>query len=152
MREAARDVVASGTASVLGPPADGRGASKCSKNDDSAVVLDAPRALREGVDFASQEELRSLLARRAKPRSSPRRSPASPVVRDPAREASAAAIRLADAILDDLEMLTWTGHLPDGASWTSHAWWRVHLWQTFWRERDRQIVRRARQVAFWDGS
>jgi hypothetical protein len=89
------------------------------------------------VDFASQAQLERL---------STRTIGDVPRTADPQ---TAVGLRLARAALDDLEMLTWTGALPDGCSWSRHAWWRVQLWQAFWRERDLQILRRARGARFW---
>lgn len=88
------------------------------------------------MDFASQAQLEHLAA-------------GTITASAPARAPFATGLRLARAALDDLEMLTWTGTLPDGCSWSRHAWWRVQLWQAFWRERDLQVLRRARGARFW---
>jgi len=87
-------------------------------------------ARREGADFASQAELAAL-----DPGMGLRRGARRPLARD------LLPLLVAEAVLSELEMMTWTGQLPGGLPWTEQVWWRVELWQAFWRARDEALGR-----------
>ncbi|MFQ6133600.1 MAG: hypothetical protein ACE5R4_16285 [Armatimonadota bacterium] len=79
---------------------------------------------REGADFTTQAELAAL-----EPEAGVRRASRG-LGRD------VLPLLIAEAVLSELEMAAWTGELPGGRPWSRQVWWRVALWEAFWRERD----------------
>ena len=85
---------------------------------------DAPtERLREGKDFASAEELRSLTA------GSPRRTARRRV-----------AERLAEVIEWEVRWLLLAGQTPGGLPWDRQPAWRVRLWEYFIEEQERAAM------------
>jgi hypothetical protein len=46
-----------------------------------------------------------------------------------------AAVRLVKQVVRELLLIDVTGQMPGGKDWGSQPWWRVDLWEAFWRGR-----------------
>ena len=79
--------------------------------------------LREGHDFRDQSQLGELLSHL---------QTSQPHSNKPENSTRLLAAKLTAAVLDELQMLDYTGLLP-GAGWSQQPAWRTELWRTYWQ-------------------